>query len=123
MKNDNSLSRYISLILRHKPEAIGIKLDSHGWADVHELLEGIHTDMQTLERIAAQDSKQRYYLSGDYETAHKVGQRHGRPVVYEVRSGEMFRDGYKFFRSVNGVWLTKNVPVKYLIKSSGLNVS
>lgn len=45
-----------------------------------------------------------------------VGQRHGKPVVYLVKSGEMQRDGYVFYRSVNGVWLTKEVPVKYLVK-------
>lgn len=30
-------SRYIALILRHKPETIDIKLDEHGWARVDEL--------------------------------------------------------------------------------------
>ena len=35
-------SKYISLILRHKPETIGITLDEHGWADVEELIEGIN---------------------------------------------------------------------------------
>ena len=56
------------------------------------------------------------HLSGDTETAKKVGQRHGRPVIYVVKSGEMHRDGILFFRSVNGVWLTKQVPVRYLEK-------
>ena len=31
-------SKFISLILRHKPEAIGISLDEHGWANVDELI-------------------------------------------------------------------------------------
>lgn len=26
----------------------------------------------------------------------------------------MYRQGYTFYRSVNGVWLTKQVPVEYL---------
>ena len=56
------------------------------------------------------------HLSFDEETAIKVGQRHGKPVIYTVKSGEMYKDGYKFFCSVNGVWLTKEVPVKYLEK-------
>lgn len=34
-------SVFISLILRHKPEVIGINLDAHGWADVQELIAGI----------------------------------------------------------------------------------
>ena len=56
------------------------------------------------------------HLSKDRDTAEKVGKRHGRPVLYIVRAGEMYRDGYKFYLSENGVWLTKKVPVKYLFK-------
>ena len=36
------LSRFISLVLRHKPETIGIALDEHGWADVDELIAGVN---------------------------------------------------------------------------------
>ena len=54
------------------------------------------------------------HLSGDEETAMRVGKRHGKPVIYKVKSGEMSRDGYIFYLSVNNVWLTKEVPVKYL---------
>ena len=168
-------SKFISLILRHKPETIGITLDEHGWANVNELIAGVSKthplDMAMLERIVAEDEKQRYsfnedktliranqghsipvdveleevqppevlfhgtgerfvasineqglipksrlyvHLSLDEETARKVGQRHGKPFIYKVKSGEMYRDGHKFYRSVNGVWLTKAVPVKYL---------
>ena len=35
------ISRFMTLILRHKPETIGICLDEHGWANVNELIEGI----------------------------------------------------------------------------------
>lgn len=171
----NGLSRYISLILRHHPEAGGVTLDEHGWADVGELLAGIgrtqYIDMEILEEIVRTDDKQRYsfnenktliranqghsipvdvelpqteppkllyhgtgekytasigdkgllprerlyvHLSGDRATAEKVGSRHGKPVVYQVDSGQMAADGYVFFKSVNGVWLTRHVPVKYL---------
>ena len=173
--SDKSTSKFISLILRHRPEVIGITLDEHGWADVDELISGVskthRLNREILERIVAEDEKQRYsfsedgkliranqghsvpvdveleevvppevlyhgtgvkykdsidaqglipksrlyvHLSGDPETARKVGQRHGKPVVYKVHAAEMHRDGYRFFRSVNGVWLTKAVPNKYL---------
>lgn len=172
-----NISRYISLILRHKPEVIGITLDEHGWANVEELIAGIAEnsifDMEMLEEIVKTDDKQRYsfnedktliranqghsipvdvelkqiappeylwhgtgekytasidqiglipksrlyvHLSGDERTAHKVGKRHGKPVLYRVGSGKMQQDGYVFYRSVNGVWLTKEVPVQYLRK-------
>lgn len=37
------------------------------------------------------------HLSKDTETAKKVGMRHGSPVIYEVKAGEMYRGGVKFF--------------------------
>ena len=54
--------------------------------------------------------------SPDEETAIKVGRRHGKSVIYLVSAGNMKLDGYAFYRSVNGVWLTKKVAVKYLRK-------
>ena len=172
-----NISKYLSLILRHKPEVIGISLDEHGWANVEELIAGISKDydfnMELLEEIVRSDEKQRYsfnedktliranqghsvpvdvelveqippdilwhgtgekyvsaidteglipksrlyvHLSKDEDTATKVGTRHGKPVVYHVLAKKMYDDGYKFFISVNGVWLTKTVPVKYLRK-------
>ena len=35
-------------------------------------------------------------------------------VIYQVEAGKMHRDGYIFYLSANGVWLTKTVPVPYL---------
>ena len=165
----------MSLILRHKPETIGISLDEHGWANVGELIDGIAKthkfNMDILEEIVRTDNKQRYsfnedktliranqghsipvdvelemqeppkylyhgtgekylnsideqglipksrlyvHLSSDIDTAIKVGSRHGKPVVYRVWSGLMQKEGYEFYKSVNGVWLTKVVPTKYI---------
>ena len=179
--SDKSTSKYISLILRHKPEVIGISLDEHGWAVVDDLISGVNKthplDMKTLERIVAEDEKQRYsfnedktliranqghsitvdvelpevtppdvlyhgigrkykesiderglipksrlyvHLSGDAGTARKVGQRHGKPVIYTVDAAAMHADGYQFYLSVNGVWLTKRVPKEYLSVSKGV---
>lgn len=59
-------SKFISLILRHKPEVIGISLDEHGWADVQEMIRGINAagnhylDEELLEEIVRTDEKQRY---------------------------------------------------------------
>ena len=176
MSNEKT-SRFISMILRHKPQAIGITLDEHGWADVKELIAGVNKthplNMEILEQIVAEDEKQRYsfnedktliranqghsipvdveleekappevlyhgtgekfvasidreglipksrlyvHLSKDIETATNVGARHGKPVIYEVKSGEMVEAGIKFYQSVNGVWLVKAVPLEYLVK-------
>ena len=56
------------------------------------------------------------HLSADTDTAHNVGKRHGKPVIYKVLAGEMYKAGYEFFLSVNGVWLTKSVLVDFLEK-------
>ncbi len=124
--SDKNTSKFISLILRHKPETIGITLDEHGWADVSELIAGVSKthplNMEDLERIVAEDEKQRYSFNDDKtldeETARKVGIRHGKLVLYRIKSGEMHRDGYVFYRSVNGVWLIKAVPIQYMKKIS-----
>ena len=60
------MSRYLSLILRHHPEVIGIELDEHGWADVDGLIQGIRAgkfpgfNREILEEIVRTDDKQRY---------------------------------------------------------------
>lgn len=60
-------------------------------------------------------SRQQVHLSADQETAVKVGQRHGKPVVLTVSSGLMHREGYHFYQADNGVWLTDHVPSLYLV--------
>ncbi|AQS68731.1 RNA 2'-phosphotransferase [Streptomyces pactum] len=54
------------------------------------------------------------HLSPDRETATRVGARRGRPVVLSVDAAAMHRDGHVFHVSANGVWLTKNVPPRYV---------
>ncbi|WP_244744741.1 RNA 2'-phosphotransferase [Paraburkholderia terricola] len=56
------------------------------------------------------------HLSTDVDTATRVGARHGPPLVLVVAAAQMYADGYTFFRSDNGVWLTPVVPVAYLSK-------
>lgn len=146
--NLENISKYMCLILRHKPETIGITLDEHGWANVDELIDGIRKDnpgfdLGHLYEIVKTDSKGRYsfnedktlircnrghsipvdveleekqppeflyhgtgekyvvsidqiglipksrlyvHLSSDVDIAEKVGQRHGKEVVYQVAS-------------------------------------
>lgn len=69
-------------------------------------------------RTSCPETRLYVHLSADEETAVKVGRRHGKPMVYTVDTGAMRRDGYAFYRSVNGVWLTKCVPAQYLRKHS-----
>jgi putative RNA 2'-phosphotransferase len=54
------------------------------------------------------------HLSESRAIAQSVGSRYGDPVVLTVNSFQMFDDGYDFYCSENGVWLTDRVPVKYI---------
>jgi putative RNA 2'-phosphotransferase len=59
-------------------------------------------------------SRQHLHLSQEKETAIKVGSRRGKPIILIVNSKQMQEDGFKFYLSENKVWLTDEVPVKYI---------
>ena len=88
-KKMKNTSKFISLILRHKPETIGIALDEHGWADVQGLVDGINRSgghflaMERLEEIVRTDDKQRYSFNGDH-TLIRANQGHSIPVEVEL---------------------------------------
>lgn len=54
------------------------------------------------------------HLSEDSTLASTVGARRGRSCVLVVDTARMFRDGYSFTISDNGVWLTEHVPPSYI---------
>lgn len=88
MGESDKLSVFISLVLRHKPEAAGICLDEHGWANVDELLEGINStgrqiNMDILKEIVRTDSKQRYSFNNE-KTLIRANQGHSIPVDVEL---------------------------------------
>ena len=169
-------SRFLSLVLRHRPEEVGVELDPEGWIEVDVLLRAINRvrygfTHECLREIVEQNDKQRFafspdgsrirasqghsvnidlnleprtppeflyhgtaehnldsirrrglnrggrnhvHLSPDETTAQKVGSRHGSPHVLQIRSGQMAADGFVFYLSDNGVWLTSEVPSKYI---------
>jgi putative RNA 2'-phosphotransferase len=59
-------------------------------------------------------NRQHVHLSADEATARTVGARRGKPVILTINAAQMSDDGFKFFLSENGVWLTDEVPAKYL---------
>ena len=77
-------------------------------------IESKHIAEATAQEGLKKMKRHYVHLSADLATARKVGARHGRPVVFEVDAGRMWRDGYVFYRSENGVWLVDSVPVGYL---------
>ncbi|QKJ29422.1 RNA 2'-phosphotransferase [Mucilaginibacter mali] len=177
-KENKNISKFLSLVLRHQPELIGIELDENGWTDVDALIaksgeHGVRYNIDALKHVVTTNNKQRFafndtfdriranqghsvevdlgyeakippevlyhgsaiknadsilasglekrerhhvHLSADVATAANVGQRHGKPVIFEVTALQMHHDGMPFFLSNNGVWLTDAVPPKYLKK-------
>lgn len=171
------VSKFLSLVLRHQPEVIGITLDHAGWVVVDDLLAAAvkHDNPLTrelLDEIVFSNDKQRFaysddgtriranqghsvtvdlelsakappavlyhgtatrfleqiveqglramqrhhvHLSASEDVAHRVGKRHGQPVVLTVDAEAMHRDGAVFYQSANGVWLTDSVEAKYLL--------
>lgn len=170
------VSKFISLVLRHKPDVANLSLDKYGYAQVDELVAYLNKKyggftVTDLDTIVETDEKQRYsynndhtkiravqghsfpvdlgleaqqpplllfhgtstkyldsimkqgiisksrqyvHLSKDVDTAHTVGLRHGAgTVILVVSANQMWKDGYKFFLSDNGVWLVDEVPTKY----------
>lgn len=91
MKNiDTEISKYISLILRHKPEEIGSQLDEHGYLNVSDLINGINKswkefDLDDLERIVKEDSKQRYSFNED-KSKIRANQGHSIEVNLELQA-------------------------------------
>lgn len=90
--NLTNVSRFISLILRHKPEIINIKLDKNGWANVQELIQGIQKqysdfNFDVLKHIVDTDDKQRYSFNEDYSKI-RANQGHSIPVDVELKECE-----------------------------------
>ena len=175
-KKDVSQSKFLSLVLRHEPDKIGIALDPHGWIEVGVLLEamarhGRRMESAELEWLVRESDKQRFalsedgkriranqghsvevdldlpprtppeilyhgtvarfidsikvtglqkqarhhvHLSEDVATMIKVAERRGKPVLLEIRAGDMHRAGRVFLLTANGVWLTDHVPADYI---------
>jgi len=68
--SDIKKSKFLSLVLRHEPELLGLTLDEAGWVSVDLLLRacaarGRHISRQDLERIVATNDKKRFALSDD----------------------------------------------------------
>lgn len=64
-KETTKISKFLSLVLRHQPEKIGLPLDDNGWADVAVLLEKLNTnglpiDRDILNHIVATNPKKRF---------------------------------------------------------------
>ncbi|WP_298313093.1 RNA 2'-phosphotransferase [uncultured Aquimarina sp.] len=85
--NTKQISKFLSLILRHNPGKIGLKLDENGWADVGELISKANKhrnqlNTETLEEVVATNDKKRFAFNED-ETKIRANQGHSIKVDLE----------------------------------------
>lgn len=79
------ISKFLSYVLRHEPQAIGIQLDSEGWAEIDSLISGAakngHSlDRETILAVATSSDKKRFSVSADAKYIRAV-QGHSTETV------------------------------------------
>lgn len=88
-KEDMRISKFLSLILRHKPEEIELTLDQYGYINTSDLIRGLNkkgykVTISDIERIVEEDNKQRYSFNDD-KTKIKANQGHSISVNLELQ--------------------------------------
>lgn len=83
---DKDLSRFLSLVLRHKPEEINVTLDAQGWIEVETLLnalnkKGMSINREKLEQIVAENNKQRFTFD---ETGTRIRANQGHSIEVDL---------------------------------------
>lgn len=73
-------SKFLSFILRHRPEAAGLKLDTDGWAEIAEIIANTDITVDVLYEIVRTDSKGRYSLNEGL-TKIRANQGHSTNMV------------------------------------------
>lgn len=89
---DVRISRFMSLLLRHKPFEYGLDMDEFGYVNVDDLIrvinrEGFGITSRDVERIVAEDEKQRYSFSED-RTKIRANQGHSIHVNLQLQPTE-----------------------------------
>lgn len=77
IKQLNETSKFLSYILRHEPQAIGLQLDSEGWADIDSLISGAAKDGRVLDitliqAVVSSSDKKRFCISDDGQRIRAV---------------------------------------------------
>lgn len=85
-KRQKRISKFLSLVLRHQPDKIGIQLEESGWVEVTTLLEKLNAndkrlelDLPTLKLVVTENDKLRFQFNED-ETKIRATQGHSVDV-------------------------------------------
>jgi putative RNA 2'-phosphotransferase len=108
-------SKFLSLILRHEPQRVGLKLDSAGWSSVDELLaavnrHGISLTLEELRNVVATNDKKRFAFSQD---GSKIRASQGHSVEVDLQ----------YSPEVPPAFLYHGTPERFVqsIRAKGLN--
>lgn len=91
-KQIKTISKFLSLVLRHSPQTIGLQLDEQGWADVTELLEKAAQQHQgitreILDEVVYTNDKKRFAFNED-GTRIRASQGHSLSVDLDLQAQE-----------------------------------
>ena len=92
MPSLSKISKFLSLLLRHNPDAIGLTLDDAGWAGITELIEkaskiGVKLTPAIIQQIVATNDKKRFAISSD-GCSIRANQGHSLPVELGLQETE-----------------------------------
>jgi len=88
-KQEIHISKFLSLVLRHKPEEIGIHLNENGWTDVQILMskmnaKDFYISLEDLKSIVQNNDKKRFILNSDF-TQIRANQGHSVKVELDLQ--------------------------------------
>lgn len=88
-KEITRMSKFLSLVLRHKPETIGLTLDENGWVGTNELIQkmnqnGFEISEEILAHVVETNNKQRFSFNPD-KTSIRANQGHSLQVDVELK--------------------------------------
>ncbi|MEI0700199.1 RNA 2'-phosphotransferase [Brachyspira intermedia] len=91
-KEEVKISKFVSLVLRHKPENIGLTLSKDGWANVYELIDkikatGRNINKDILERVVLYNDKKRFSFNENH-TLIRANQGHSINVDLQFEEKE-----------------------------------
>lgn len=84
-KSQTEVSKFLSYVLRHQPEAIGLRLDNEGWTDIDTLIacaarEHVQLDRQLIQSVVENNDKKRFAISADGQRIRAVQGHSSRQV-------------------------------------------
>lgn len=103
-------------IRANQGHSVSVDLDLDIVTPPRHLFHGTVEKYVTSIRENGLDKGERHHvhLSADIDTASKVGERRGKPVILVINALDMHQQGHVFHRSANGVWLVDHAPASFI---------